>query len=693
MRYGSAGTVAALAAALLVTTLMVADRLLVAEAAPGTASISPDRVLDTRVGVGAPTGRVSPGQVLRLTMPADVTENSAVSFNLTATDAGAPGFVTTWPCGSQPDTSNLNVFPGVVSTNLAIVGMTAGDVCLSSSVEVHLIADLMGTFAGSDDFRAATPSRIVDTREDSSRLDDGEVRRISLTQGDGYQSATGGVALNVTVVNPGADGYVTIYPCGDRPLASTVNYRRGDIVPNFTIVSYGAGEVCAYTSADTDLVIDSFGWSSNDGELQLASPSRIVDTRSGDGWNGAPPSPASTVRLRVAGIDDVPLNAQGVLMTLVATDATADGYVTVYPCDAPRPEASILNLRNGAIRANLAFVPLSATDGEICMWVYTTDGSSVGLVGDVVGWTLGGPGRAPAPTTTTTTSTTTPGTTTPGTTTTTMPVITNTTSTTIPSTLPADAFVETFETLDRWVFAHRRYEQTAHSDAPSTATIVNGQARIVAADQNYGDANVEVRGSIRSGQRRDRHPRHLGQLRRRPAARCCVCVLLGDALRRCGTDGRRTRRAVRSGGDADRGGCSTAARQLSNSVGSTGSGHLRERGSHRPAGELRGVARWSTASRLHPRYVVDPQRSQRGDRVVQRDASTGWVSDARGSQPRFEQIWRRDGCRDRHVRQRDVSDMTDGNPRIPDRSTPPFSVDVSPDSWPALRPLLACQPL
>ncbi|MSX15665.1 MAG: hypothetical protein F2805_05040, partial [Actinobacteria bacterium] len=61
---------------------------------------------------------------------------------------------------------------------------------------------------------------------------------------DGYRAA----ALNVTVVDGEAaavGGYVTVFPCGDRPTASNVNFVDGQTVPNAVIAPVSAdGRVC-----------------------------------------------------------------------------------------------------------------------------------------------------------------------------------------------------------------------------------------------------------------------------------------------------------------------------------------------------------------------------------------------------------------------------------------------------------------
>jgi hypothetical protein len=358
---------------------------------------APVRVLDTRSGLGAPAGRLGPGQVLPLALPqTQAAGASAVSLNVTATDALGPGFVTAWPCGQpMPGTSIVNFVPGQTVANFLAVGVGAGGVCLAVSAPVHLVVDLMGWFTGSSDFRGAVPTRLLDTRVTHDALAAGTERRLSLSAGNGYSGGTGGVALNITVVSPHADGYVTVYPCGARPQASTVNFRAGEIVPNFTLVPYTNGEVCIYSFSATDLVVDSFGWSSGGG-MTLAAPSRVLDTRSGLGWSGGAVGLAQTLSLRVAGRGGVPNDASAALLTLTATGGTANGFVTAWPCDQPRPVASVLNLRSGLLRSNLALLALAA-DGSVCLYAYTVDGSPVHLVADAVGWLPGGPNRPPPP--------------------------------------------------------------------------------------------------------------------------------------------------------------------------------------------------------------------------------------------------------------------------------------------------------
>ena len=68
--------------------------------------------------------------------------------------------------------------------------------------------------------------------------------------------------LNVTVTEPEAAGFVTVWPCGHpRPLASNLNYATDENVPNLVTAPIGAdGDVCLYTLAATHLIADLNGW-------------------------------------------------------------------------------------------------------------------------------------------------------------------------------------------------------------------------------------------------------------------------------------------------------------------------------------------------------------------------------------------------------------------------------------------------
>ena len=135
----------------------------------GFTAVSPVRVLDTRVGVGAPRAKVVAGGAVTLAVPGLPAGATAVTLNVTATNVSGSGFVSVYPAGSaRPGVSNLNVRPGVTVPNLVTVALGAGNAVTlySSAGSLDLLADLAGYFtagAGAG-FTAVSPVRVLDTR-------------------------------------------------------------------------------------------------------------------------------------------------------------------------------------------------------------------------------------------------------------------------------------------------------------------------------------------------------------------------------------------------------------------------------------------------------------------------------------------------------------------------------------------------
>jgi hypothetical protein len=380
-----------IAASVLLGGLVAADLPAHAE----VKAIQPARVLDTRSGIGGTTGRIAAGQTLTLQIPAAAGASSVV-LNLTADGANGDGFVIAWPCdAAMPQTSILNFTPGHAVANMVALKLPAAGLCFQSSAPVHLIGDLMGSFTGTADFQGSTPNRVLDTRSGSMLAANTE-RRLKIAGTTGIPASASIVALNFTVVTPVADGFVTVYECGSLPVASTVNFRAREVVPNFTFAALSGDDVCFRSSVATHILVDSFGWSAGAGGLHGLQPSRVLDTRNFT-WSTGPAQSGQDLRLRVAGRGGVPNDASAALLTITVDSINGGGYVTAWPCDEAMPTASVVNLWNGTVRSNLALVKLSAETGEVCLRATLYNGSSITLIADAVGWTPGGPARGPVP--------------------------------------------------------------------------------------------------------------------------------------------------------------------------------------------------------------------------------------------------------------------------------------------------------
>ena len=73
------------------------------------------------------------------------------------------------------------------------------------------------------------------------------------------------------------------------------------------------------------------------------------------------------IEVQIGGVGGVADDAKAVVLNVTAVDATESGFLTVYPCDVARPNASNVNYVPGATTPNLVVARLSAT-GTVCVW-------------------------------------------------------------------------------------------------------------------------------------------------------------------------------------------------------------------------------------------------------------------------------------------------------------------------------------
>ena len=204
------------------------------------------------------------------------------------------------------------------------------------------------------------------------------------------------VSLNVTVVNPVADGFITVWPCSvAKPNASNLNYVTSQVVANGVIAPVGSsGKVCFAAFRDTDLIVDIAGWFAGD-VFVGATPKRLIDSRDGTGTSiVARISPNNPLSVKITDIavqtaagvaTQVPSNIVAAALNVTAVSPLGNGFLTVYPCDVARPEASNLNYTTGKVVPNGVIAPVSA-NGEVCIFTLVeTD-----IVVDLAGWFTGG---------------------------------------------------------------------------------------------------------------------------------------------------------------------------------------------------------------------------------------------------------------------------------------------------------------
>jgi uncharacterized protein YkwD len=219
-------------------------------------------------------------------------------------------------------------------------------------------------------FTPVTPTRVVDTRvaQGLTRLSAGVAQRLQLTGTAGVPTGSTAAAVNIAAVSPSGSGYLTVYPCGALPVASSLNYVAGEVVGNGVVVPLDArGGLCVFSSQSTDVIVDLTGFFSagSTSRFNPVVPTRVLDTRSGFGGSVRVPA-GGTIAVTISGVAGVPTGAPAAAVNITAVSPSGPGFLTAYPCGAARPASSTINYTGGAVRANNALVALGG--GKLCLF-------------------------------------------------------------------------------------------------------------------------------------------------------------------------------------------------------------------------------------------------------------------------------------------------------------------------------------
>jgi len=201
-------------------------------------------------------------------------------------------------------------------------------------------------------------------------------------------SGVAAVSLNVTVVDADQPGFLSVYPCGRRPLVSNVNYEAGATVANevFAVLS-SSGSACFFANANIDLVVDVNGWLASVSDFSRSGPVRVVDTRPGEIGNSLlhpiPLQPGKVLAVDVADLGGlIPVSGvSAVSLNVTATNVTSAGFITVFPCGQVPLVSSVNYAPPRSSTANAVLVPVSAA-GTVCFFSF----APVDLVVDINGW-------------------------------------------------------------------------------------------------------------------------------------------------------------------------------------------------------------------------------------------------------------------------------------------------------------------
>ncbi|WP_326551568.1 hypothetical protein [Micromonospora sp. NBC_01813] len=232
------------------------------------------RLVDTRSGLGSPTSAIPARGSRTFTLTGGVVPSGAagVFLDIIVVNAASSGYLLAFPPGGTSHRSLIEYPAGTTSHGGSVALPSSGQVTIRNpnTHAVDLALTAQGYFTGSSStgagLRAVTGNRLLDTRHNGG----------APIPANGYVDVQFGgtnglptrgiaaVALNLTVLNPSAGGYLRVWPVdGTQPSPSVLNYATAQSRASLAISQVGTeGKVRIrnYGSGTVHLLVDLQGW-------------------------------------------------------------------------------------------------------------------------------------------------------------------------------------------------------------------------------------------------------------------------------------------------------------------------------------------------------------------------------------------------------------------------------------------------
>jgi hypothetical protein len=252
------------------------------------------------------------------------------------------------------------------------------------------------------------PVRVLDTRNGTGGfagpVGQGGVLSLPVEGVAGVPAAgVTALVLNVTVTQPSAGGYLSVYPDGqtrDASSPSNLNFSAGETIPNLVVVPVGTdGNVDFYNNmGTTQLLVDLEGYyttstTAGGSSYNPTGPTRVLDTRTGTGGFTGPVGQGGVLSLPVEGVGAVPATGvTAVALNVTVTQPSTGGFLAAYPDGQTRTanSPSNLNFSAGETIPNMVIVPVGS-DGKVDFF---NNMGTTQLVVDLAGYYTAGSGSA-----------------------------------------------------------------------------------------------------------------------------------------------------------------------------------------------------------------------------------------------------------------------------------------------------------
>ena len=359
--------------------------------------VTPTRLLDTRTGNGAPQTRLTPGATLTVTYAGRTpipTNAAAVLAAVTIATPTATGFLTINATGStaKATIANYSAHTGITSTAVLPLSHTTntignGSVTFTNNSPgtIDLITDITGYYtAGTPTAAGAlntvTPTRLLDTRTGNgapqTRLTPGATLTVTYAGRTPIPTNAAAVLAAVTIATPTATGFLTINATGSTAKATIANYSAHTGITSTAVLplshttdtnTIGNGSVTFTNNSPgtIDLITDITGYYTAGtptaaGALNTVTPTRLLDTRTGNGAPQTRLTPGATLTVTYAGRTPIPTNAAAVLAAVTIATPTATGFLTINATGSTA-KATIANYSAHTGITSTAVLPLSHT--------------------------------------------------------------------------------------------------------------------------------------------------------------------------------------------------------------------------------------------------------------------------------------------------------------------------------------------
>ena len=258
------------------------------------------------------------------------------------------------------------------ATVTAVVKLNSshGFLLRNAAAPTHALITVLGYFGsptatGGLGYVALPSKRLLDTRTPIGTPTAAKLapnQAVTVDAGPGGVPADATVAVvNMTALNQTAGGYLTAYPSAS-PAVASVDYRQYSRSNLVAVPLVNRKFTVQNRYASTHAMIDIVGYFSPSASARfviLPNPTRIADTRTGNGGRYGAMTANATFTLDAGGLYGVPYNVTGLWIGLTAI-ASGNGYLSIYPRGAAAPHASNLDFTTGRVVPNAAIATLSA---------------------------------------------------------------------------------------------------------------------------------------------------------------------------------------------------------------------------------------------------------------------------------------------------------------------------------------------